>query len=42
MNVSQGDLVQWRANGLAILKQDGIRADVVATDASVPNSAPAQ
>ena len=35
MKVPQTDLIQWRAEGLAILKQDGIRADVVATDATV-------
>jgi len=35
MKASQGELVQWRADGLAILKQDGFRADVVATDAKV-------
>ena len=37
MKVSQGELMQWRASGLAILKQDGLRADVVATDAMVQN-----
>ena len=35
MTATQGDLVQWRADGLATLKQDGLRADVVATDAMV-------
>ena len=35
MTVAQPELMQWRAAGLATLKQDGLRADVVATDATV-------
>jgi hypothetical protein len=40
MKVAQPELMQWRAAGLATLKQDGLRADVVATDAAVQNRSP--
>jgi len=35
MKVSTPELMQFRAAGLATLKKDGLRADVVATDAQV-------
>ncbi|SRR5258708_6829517 len=40
MKVATPELTQWRAEGLAILKQDGLRADVVATDATVHSNSP--
>lgn len=40
MKVPTTELMQWRAAGLAILKQDGIRADAIATDALVHSKSP--
>lgn len=40
MKAPTAELMQWRAGGLANLKQDGLRSDVVATDATVPNRSP--
>jgi hypothetical protein len=40
MKISSKELMQWRAGGLAMLEQTGLRADAVARDATIPNSSP--
>jgi hypothetical protein len=40
MKISTKELMQWRAGGLAMLEQTGLRANAVARDATIPNSSP--
>ena len=40
MKIPATQLMQWRASGLAMLEQTGLRADAVPRDATIPNQSP--
>ena len=40
MKIPASELMQWRAAGLAMLEQTGLRADAVPRDAAIPNHSP--